>query len=74
VGLADLVRLRVSVRKVLPFIIAADHHPAKMELDSERLRARFAPKPEQLEFQLQTPRVGEEVPNYNGSPLGRVMS
>jgi predicted DNA-binding helix-hairpin-helix protein len=74
VGLADLVRLRVSVKKVLPFIIAADHHPAKLEVDSARLRARFAPKPEQLEFQLRTPRAGEEVPDYNGSPLGRVMS
>jgi putative DNA modification/repair radical SAM protein len=72
-GLADLVRLRVSVKKVLPFIIAADHHPARLEVGSGRLRASFAPKQEQLEFQLQTPRVGEEVPDYNGSPLGRVI-
>lgn len=48
--LADLVRLRVPMRKVLPFIVAADHHPAKQGLDSESLRARFLPPPKQLEL------------------------
>lgn len=50
IRLDDLVKLRVSVKKCLPFIITADHHPAGMGLDSDRLRARFAPPPEQLEF------------------------
>ena len=48
--LGDLVRLRVSLKKVQPFIITADHHPSRYLLDSERLRARFAPKPQQLEL------------------------
>jgi predicted DNA-binding helix-hairpin-helix protein len=48
--LADLLQLRVPMRKVLPFIVAADHHPAKQGLDSENLRARFLPPPEQLEL------------------------
>lgn len=48
--LVDLVRLRVSLKKVEPFIITADHNPARHLLDSDRLRAKFAPKPEQLEL------------------------
>ncbi len=48
--LADLVRLRVSLKKVEVFIIAADHNPAKYLLDSDRLRAKFAPRPQQLEL------------------------
>ncbi len=48
--LADLVRLRISLKKVQPFIIAADHNPARYLLDSDLLRARFAPKPQQLEL------------------------
>ncbi len=50
IRLADLARLRVSLAKVQPFLITADHHPAKYLLDSDRLRARFAPKPQQLEL------------------------
>ncbi len=46
----DLRKLRVSLEKVLPFVIVADHHPARQGLDDENLRARFAPPPEQLEF------------------------
>ena len=48
--LSDLVRLRVSLQKVQPFIITADHNPSSYLLDSDRLRARFAPKPVQLEL------------------------
>jgi putative DNA modification/repair radical SAM protein len=47
---ADLIRLRVPLQKVLPFLITADHHPAAYLLDSDRLRARFVPKPQQLEL------------------------
>lgn len=48
--LDDLAKLRVDLKKGLPFLITADHNPARLGLDSERLRARFAPPPEQLEF------------------------
>ena len=50
VRLADLVRLRVSLTKVQPFLMTADHNPSAYLLDSERLRARFLPKPQQLEL------------------------
>lgn len=50
IRLADLARLKVSLKKVQPFLMTADHNPAKYLLDSDRLRARFAPKPEQLEL------------------------
>ncbi|MES2920544.1 MAG: putative DNA modification/repair radical SAM protein [Verrucomicrobiota bacterium] len=50
IRLADLIRLRVSLPKVRPFLITADHHPAGHLLDSDSLRARFLPKPLQLEL------------------------
>ncbi|MBB5350403.1 putative DNA modification/repair radical SAM protein [Haloferula luteola] len=50
IRLIDLARLRVSLDKVRPFLITADHRPPAAELDSDRLLARFAPKPEQLEL------------------------
>ncbi len=53
--LADLVRLRLQMKKLLPFITAADHHPAKLGLDSDSLRARFLPPPEQLEINFDAP-------------------
>jgi len=53
--LADLVRLRLAMKKIMPFIIAADHTPVLLDLDSESLRARFLPPPQQLELSLETP-------------------
>jgi len=50
IRLTDLARLRVSIRKVQPFIITADHHPNLLLLDSDKLRLRFLPKPVQLEL------------------------
>ncbi|HYG25016.1 MAG TPA: putative DNA modification/repair radical SAM protein [Verrucomicrobiae bacterium] len=47
VRLQDLVRLRVPMKKALPFIETADHHPGR-ELDSEALTRKLAPPPEQL--------------------------
>jgi putative DNA modification/repair radical SAM protein len=47
--LQDLMRLRVQMKKAMPFIETLDHHPGK-DLDSERLRARFAPPPEQMDL------------------------
>jgi predicted DNA-binding helix-hairpin-helix protein len=53
--LADLLRLRVPMKKVLPFIVAADHTPARLGLDDDALRERFLPPPRQLELQLDAP-------------------
>jgi len=50
VRLEDLPRLRVSLPKVRPFLITADHHPARYLLDSDRLIDRFLPKPVQLDL------------------------
>jgi putative DNA modification/repair radical SAM protein len=53
--LADLIRLRLQLKKLMPFIITADHHPARMGLDSDSLRARFLPPPEQIELNFDAP-------------------
>jgi len=50
IRLTDLARLRVSLAKVQWFVITADHNPSVYLLDSDRLRARFLPKPQQLEL------------------------
>ncbi len=52
IRLADLVKLRVGVKKCLPFILTADHNPAKLGLDGDRLRARLAPNARQMEFEF----------------------
>jgi putative DNA modification/repair radical SAM protein len=39
IRLADLRTLRVGLRKALPFIVAQDHHPARLDgVDAERLK------------------------------------
>ncbi|NUZ04372.1 putative DNA modification/repair radical SAM protein [Piscinibacter koreensis] len=43
---ADLERLHVPLKKVLPFVVVADHRPGR-ELDDARLAARIAPPPQQ---------------------------
>jgi len=50
IRLADLVKLRVSLPKVQAFLKTADFNPASLLLDSDSLRARFLPKPQQLEL------------------------
>ncbi|MCQ8279778.1 putative DNA modification/repair radical SAM protein [Acetobacteraceae bacterium KSS8] len=45
--LEDLARLRVSLAKVAPFLVALDHRPTQ-EPDSARLSLKLAPKPKQL--------------------------
>jgi putative DNA modification/repair radical SAM protein len=47
--LQDLLRLRVQLKKAMPFIETVDHHPGK-ELDSDRLRVQFAPPAEQMDL------------------------
>ncbi len=58
--LADLVLLRLSMKKVLPFIIAADHSPARLGLDSDALRLRFLPPPKQLDLDFDASRPAPE--------------
>jgi putative DNA modification/repair radical SAM protein len=43
----DLIRLKISVRKVKPFIVTDDWTPIKL-IDRANLRELFAPAPEQL--------------------------
>lgn len=50
IRLADLIRLRISLKKVQPFLITVDHNPSALLLDSDRLRARYLPKPQQLDL------------------------
>jgi putative DNA modification/repair radical SAM protein len=45
--LDDLRRLTLSVRKLLPFVVTADHHPGPL-LDSAGLRQLLAPRKRQL--------------------------
>ncbi len=56
IRLQDLAQLRISLPKVRPFLITADHHPARALLDSDSLLARLAPKPVQLELFGHAPR------------------
>ena len=58
--LADLVRLRVAMKKVMPFIVAADHTPFRLGLDADTLRQRFLPPPQQLELNLGPPEPTPE--------------
>lgn len=53
--LADLVRLRLAMKKIMPFIIAADHTPHLLDLDGDSLRQRFLPPPKQMELDFENP-------------------
>jgi predicted DNA-binding helix-hairpin-helix protein len=55
VRVADLMRLRVPLKKILPFIETPDHNPRASGLDDENLRARFAPPPEQMDLFTDAP-------------------
>lgn len=48
--LHDLTKLKVSLKKVMPFIETLDHHPHGSGLDDENLRARFARPAQQFEL------------------------
>ncbi len=54
-SLVDLQRMRVGLKKVLPFIIAADHAPKIALLESDQLRSHFLPAPKQLELNFAHP-------------------
>jgi putative DNA modification/repair radical SAM protein len=66
--LTDLLRLRLQMKKVLPFIIAADHHPLRLGLDDDSLRARFLPPPRQLElnFDILAPTASDIISVRSG--------
>jgi putative DNA modification/repair radical SAM protein len=57
VRVSDLIKIRVNLKKCLPFIITADHQPSRYELDSEKLRAIHAPPAQQLELDFATIQV-----------------
>jgi putative DNA modification/repair radical SAM protein len=75
VRIPDLLRLKVPVKKAMPFIETPDHRPAARELDDPRLRARFIPPPKQLELfsaAVTSPTdttVETPPPAPNGPPL-----
>ena len=48
--LDDLVRLRISMQRALPFLVTADYRPRLLDLDSVRLEQRVAPKRFQLDL------------------------
>jgi predicted DNA-binding helix-hairpin-helix protein len=50
IRLHDLARLRVSLKKVMPFIETIDHTPRGHGLEDENLRARFAAPAKQLDL------------------------
>lgn len=45
---ADLARLRCSMKKVAPFIVVADYHPARDSAPSDALRSALADAPQQM--------------------------
>jgi putative DNA modification/repair radical SAM protein len=74
----DLPRLRVPLKKVLPFVLLADHHPGAT-LDSARLAASLSPPaaqrglfdepaPPVAPASAATPRPIAPLPFFNGMP------
>lgn len=53
--LADLIRLRLGMKKIMPFIITADHRPTVLEIEGDSLRERFLPPPKQMELNFDNP-------------------
>lgn len=54
---ADLPRLHLSVKKILPFVVLADQNAAALTLDRERWAAQFMPSPLQLDLFAGEPSV-----------------
>jgi predicted DNA-binding helix-hairpin-helix protein len=52
IRLEDLVALKVNLKKAMPFVVCANHHPGLAELASDRLLARFTPPPQQMALEL----------------------
>jgi hypothetical protein len=53
--LSDLVLLRLSMKKIMPFIIAADHRPRLALLESTQSPPTLPPRPPPARTQLQRP-------------------
>jgi putative DNA modification/repair radical SAM protein len=53
--LGDLLLLRVSIKKVMPFVITTDHRPTLLDVDGDSLRQRFLPPPKQMELDFENP-------------------
>lgn len=66
IRLDDLIKLRVNLKKSLPFIICIDHQPSRLEWSSERLRSYFAPPPEQLELRFES---AIQIPERKSEPI-----
>jgi putative DNA modification/repair radical SAM protein len=47
--LADLAKLRISLKKVRPFVLTSDHNPDALRIDAQDLQTRIA-APQQLEL------------------------
>jgi putative DNA modification/repair radical SAM protein len=67
--LADLLRLRVPMRKVLPFIVVADHTPARLGLDGDALRQRFLPPPRQMELAFEPQPAPGDIESVRSGDL-----
>lgn len=52
VKLTDLVALKASVKRALPFIVCTGHAPIQAEYSTEKLRAMFVPAAEQLQLAI----------------------
>jgi putative DNA modification/repair radical SAM protein len=50
VRLADLARLKIPLKRAMPFIVTADHAPVRVGPDTPDLRDRIAPKRQQLDL------------------------
>ena len=61
IRMSDLIKMRVNLKKCLPFMITADHQPASLEMDSEKIRALHAPPAQQLELDFSAPIPKSEV-------------
>jgi predicted DNA-binding helix-hairpin-helix protein len=62
IRLDDLAKLRVSLPKARPFVVASDHNPDALRIDRDDLRDRVAVPHEQLNlFELATSARSGEV-------------
>ena len=52
IRLEDLLALKVDVKKAMPFVVCANHHPDLAERTSDQLLASFVPPVRQLALDL----------------------
>ncbi len=66
--LTDLTLLRLPMKKILPFIIAADHTPHRLGHDADRLSQKFLTNHQQLEldFDRITPTRADHLSTLSG--------